>query len=326
MMWMVVVVVVVAAKDAQSAQTREMTRGLEAALEPGTVVVLREGLAAPEDEDLGALAQALHADAVAAVTWTDGDRRHVRLHVRRTGDPIPAVRDLEFKPSDPSIERARAAAFAIAAMMPHDEVTPEARLPPPTPPTPSPPPRPPAPAEPAVEPSAATPPGNEDDRPWALDLALVGMLGAGGDAPGLGGDIRLRRRLSSVVEGGVAVSVTRGTIAAAQATFTLVRPRLGVGVKVLQRGNLSFVARIEAGPWLHGVASYTGPTSSDSRWVFVTNASGELALSLGRAFGLFVDSGADVASGTTRVLVGGEERASIPRVRLVTTLGVSLHF
>ena len=318
-MWLVVVVVVVAAKDAQSAQTREMTRGLEAALEPGAVVVLRESSAAPEDEDLGALGEALHADAVAAVTWTDSDGRRVRLHVRRTGDPSPAVRDLEFKPSDPSVERARAAAFAIAAMVPGDEVTPQVSPPPPPPPPPPPT------AERVIAPPPATPPSSQEERPWTLQLALLGMLGVGGDAPGLGGDVAVRRRLGAVVAGGAAFSLTRGDMSAAQATFTLVRPRLGVGVKVLQRGDLSFVARLEAGPWLHGVASSSGPTSSDSRWVFGTNASGELAWSLSSAFGLFVNAGADIASGTTRVRVGGEERTSIPPLRLVIALGVSLH-
>jgi hypothetical protein len=34
----------------------------------------------------------------------------------------------------------------------------------------------------------------------------------------------------------------------------------------------------------------------------------------------------DVASGTTRVLVGGEERTSIPAVRLVIAPGVRLRF
>ena len=320
MMWSLVVVVVVAAKDAQGAQTREMTRGLEAALEPGSVVVLRESSGAPEDEDLGALAQAVHADAVAAVTWADSDGRRVRLHVRRTGDPSPTVRDLEFKASDPSVERARAAAFAIAAMVPGDEPAPPSR-PPPVPPPP-----PPAAVERPSEPPPAAPPSNAEDRPWALQLALLGMLGAGGDAPGLGGDVALRRRFGSVIDAGAALSLTRGDMSAAQATFTLVRPRIGVGVEVLQRGDLSFTLRIEAGPWLHGVASYNGPASSDSRWVFGTSATGELAWSLTPPFGLVVDGGVDVASGTTRVLVGDEERTSIPPVRLVIALGVRLRF
>jgi hypothetical protein len=313
MMWSLVVVVVVAAKDAQGAQAREMTRELEAALKPGSVVVLRESLGPPEDDDLGALAQAVHADAVAAVTWTDSDGRRVRLHVRRTGDPSTAVRELEFKSSDPSIERARAAAFAIAAMVPGDEPSATAL---PSPPA----------VERAVEPRPATPPSKEAERPWALQLALVGMLGASGDAPGLGGDLAVRRRFGSVIDAGAALSLTRGDMSAAQATFTLVRPRVGVGVEILQRGDLSFTARVEAGPWLHGVASYSGPASSDSRWVFGTSATGEVAWSVTPAFGLALDGSMDVASGTTRVLVGGEERTSIPAVRLVIAPGVRLRF
>ena len=159
-----------------------------------------------------------------------------------------------------------------------------------------------------------------------LQLALLGMLGAGGDAPGLGGDLAVRRRLGAIVDAGAALSLTRGDMSAAQATFTLVRPRIGVGVEVLQRGELSFRLRMEAGPWLHGVASSSGPASSDSRWVFGWSATGELAWSLTPAFGLVADGGADVASGTTRVRVGGEERASIPPVRLVLALGVRLRF
>lgn len=317
-MWSVVVVVVVAAKDAQGVRTREMTRGLEAALEPGSVVVVRESSAAPEDEDLGALAQTLHADAVAAVTWADSEGRRVRLHVRRTGEPTAAVRELEFKPSDPSVERARAAAFAIAAM------SGDQRAPPPPPPPPPPPAQ--SAVARAVEPPPATPPSNEDERPWTLQLALLSMLGVGGDAPGFGADVAVRRRFGPIVDAGAALGLTRGDMSAAQATLTLVRPRIGVGVKVLQRGELSVMVRVEAGPWLHGVASSSGPTSSDSRWVFGSSVTGALAWSLSPAFGLVVDAGVDVASGTTRVLVGGEERTSIPPVRLLIAPGVRLRF
>lgn len=319
MMWSLVVVVVVAAKDAQGAPTREMTSGLEDALEHGSIVVLRESSGAPEDENLGALAQAVHADAVAAVTWADSEGRRVHLYVRRTADPSPAVRDLEFKASDPAVERGRATAFAIAAMVPADgpasPAAPRERAP-----------LPPAAVERASESAPVARPSDVEDRRWALQLAMMGMVGAAGDAPGLGGDVALRRRFGSVVDAGAALSVSRGDMSAAQATFTLVRPRIGVGVEVLRLRDASFTLRAEAGAWLHGLASYDGPASSDSRWVLGTSATGELAWSLTPPFGLVVGGGVDVASGTTRVLVGGEERTSIPPVRLVIALGVRVRF
>lgn len=318
MMSALVVVVVVLATDAQAPQTRSMTRALEGALEPGSVVVLRETASAPDDEDLAAVAGPLHADAVVSVAWSEGDGRRAHLRVQRSGRPGSTDRNIEFKPSDASVERGRAVGFAIATMLPADEAPAAVPAPPPAPRLPSPV---------ADQPPSKPPAEGGRDRAWGLDLSLVNMGGIGGDAPGLGGDLGVRRWVATGIDIRVAASATSGRMSAAQASFTLVRPRVGVGFEVLHRGDVSVMVRLEAGPWLHAVErSSAGQTSGGRRWVAGSSASGELAWSLVPALALILGVGADVAFGTTRVLVAEDERATIPAVRIVAAGGVSLRF
>ena len=70
-----VVVVLVAAGDAESPKTGGVSRGLEEGLEPGSVVLVRVSSLAADDVDLRAFAVSAHADAAAAVRWTESNPR-----------------------------------------------------------------------------------------------------------------------------------------------------------------------------------------------------------------------------------------------------------
>lgn len=306
-------IVLVSAADTQGPRSRGMTLALEGALESGSIVLLRES-AEPADEDLLAVAAAARADAIAAVTWSDSDRR-VHLRLQRVGAGAPAERDIEFLPSDASVERGRTIGFALAAMIRSREDRPSSEVQRPPEPTPV------APAEerPEVHLEGASASG------WGVDVAFTTMAGLGGAGSGIGGDVGVRRRLAPKLDFRLALGVTRGAVSGAGATLTIVRPRVGVGVEVLRRGALSFTLRFEAGPWLH-VVDRSAPSSAGSRWVPALRAGGEIAWSVAPPVEATLDLGADLAFGTTRVLVGDEERASISPARLVGALGLRFVF
>ena len=98
-----VVVVLVSAGDVESAQTGGVSRGLEEALEPGSVVLVRAAPIGPDDADLRAIAASAHADAAATITWTEAEGRHAHVRVQRADARAAAERDLDFRSTDATV-------------------------------------------------------------------------------------------------------------------------------------------------------------------------------------------------------------------------------
>ena len=307
-----VVVVLVSAGDVESAQTGGVSRGLEEALEPGSVVLVRAAPVAPDDADLRAIAASVHADAAAVITWTEAEGRHVHVRVQRANASAAADRDLDFRSTDASVERGKTVGFAIASMLPGTRVVEPA-----------------APA-PSDKPTAAAPAEARDAgalaMSWGVDLGLAATIGIGGTAGGVGGGLALRRELGAVVSVRVAAAITRGSVSDAEGSLTVVRPRAGLGLTLLRTRSVIAGARVEIGPWLHVVDRAGGGRTSGSRWLGGVESVAEVAWTVAPRLALTFDLGLDVAFGTTRVIVGGEERASIPLLRGVGDAGVRLLF
>lgn len=312
-----IVVVLVTAVDAESAQTGGVARALEEALEPGSVVLVRASESAPDQSDLGAVAASARADAVAAVTWKHNDGGNAHVRVQRANASGATERDLDFKPSDASVERGRTVGFAIASMLPNLGAV--AVEPPPQ-------------VIAKEQPSPPRAPSSHADvaavpvLPWSVDIALATMTGVGGSAGGFGGEVGLRRELTPIIDARAALTITRGGVSDAQGALTIVRPRVGLGITVAQASTLAVRVRVEGGPWLHVVSRSGKGRAEGSRWLPGAEIAAEIAWVFAPRVALTVDLGLDVAFGTTRVLVGGEERASIPPVRAVGGAGVRLVF
>ncbi len=306
-----IVVVLVAAAEAQSAQTGEATHALEAALEPGSVVLVRASTVVPDDVDLSAIAASARADAAAAITWTEGDGQRAHLRVQRATSTEAVTRDIEFKPSDAPAERGKTLGFAIASMLPSLVERPAAPV---------------VAVEVATRKELPAPLASPTELRWAVDLALATTLGLGGDAGGVGGAVALGRELTPAIDARAVMAITRGAVSDAQASLTMLRPRAGVGLTVLRSGRFAGRVRLEAGPWLHLVNRSGSGRATGSRWLFGGETAAEIAWTLAPRVALTFDVGLDVAFGTTRVIVGAEERASIPPVRVVGDAGARLLF
>ena len=308
-----VVVVLVSAGDVTSAQTGGVSRGLEEALEPGSMVLVRAAPIDPDDADLRAIAAAAHADAVAAITWTEAEGRHAHVRVQRANASAAAERDLDFTSTDASVERGKTVGFAIASMLPAASVVEPA-----------------APAPISDKPTAPAPAETRDvgalAMSWGVDLGLAATIGIGGTAGGIGGVLALRRDLGRVVSARVAATITRGSVSEAQGSLTVIRPRAGVGLTLLRARSVVAGARVEVGPWLHVVDRAGDGRTSGSRWLGGVETVAEVAWTVAPRLALTFDLGLDVAFGTTRVIVGDEERASIPILRGVGDAGVRLLF
>ena len=314
MLLALVVVLLVSAEDVESAQTGGVSRGLEDALEPGSVVLVRMSPVAPASADLAKVASSARADAVATVTWTDGEGRHAHIRVQRANASAAAERDLDFKPSDAPAELGKTVGFAIASMLPN-VVDPGS----PTPPE----------QRSAVREShdGGEPPMDDTRSPsWGLDLTFAAMTGIGGTAGGLGSGGGLRRDLGSALSVRVAATVTRGAVPDARATLTVVRPRGGIGAVLVRGRTVTIGARVEIGPWFYLVDRSGSSPSSGGRWLGGAEGEAEVAWTVAPRVALTFALGLDVAFGTTRVIVGEEQRASIPPVRGVGDAGMRVSF
>lgn len=316
------VIVLVVASDAQQPPTKNVTDAISEAL-GADAVILEQQTPRPDAADLEPLASSISADAAASIVWTsqNGGRAHVRLLVRRTG--ATSERDIDFRAADASGDRARAVGFAIASMLPASM---PADLPAPPPATP--------PAAPTREierpPPPPPPPAPSDDRSarrWGIEALAMGTMGVGGEADGFGAELGATIAITRSFDVRASMGATRGALTSSNARLTVMRPRVGAGWTVAVLGPVSMALRLDVGPCFHLVESHANASpSTGSRWVPAATPAGEIQWRLAPAFEILAKVGAEVAFGTTRVLVADEERGTIPAVRLVGQTGVRLLF
>jgi hypothetical protein len=313
-----VVVILLTAGDASDPAAPALVAAAEQALEPGTVVVVRETQTPATDDQAVAVADALRADAVAVVTWTDGERPAARIHLRARTRPRWVDRELAFRAADAPAERGRAAGFALASMVPLPAPGAE----------PFPPPGPPA--------AAAAPPAQDTKKPSIStfsdrgEIALLGAasagLGGSAAAAGFGVELRLRASFLVGIRGGV--SARFGSVAEAEASSRAVKLDVGPVLALVRTPSWSLGPRLDLGAVHHAVQRPTaaGFESTASRWIPATTT--QLDARWTPTSGMVVGAaiGLEIAFGEARVLVDGRPVALIPPVRTVAELGVGLRF
>lgn len=297
----VVVVVLVGGAPFGDEVGQGLRDALQAALDPPSTIVIE---ADRGDADIEAAGAAHHADATASVVWTDPSHAHLRVFVAATS--TVADREIAFAESDSSEVRGRAVGFVVATI-----VTAASREPSREPELPSPPP------PPAVASSTVV-----GEPRFAVDASFASVFGLRGSATAYGGDVGLRARLTPWLRARSGAMFGAASIDEAGASSTSLRFKVG-GVADLLRSAPVLALRFDLVAIRHAVASADG---SDARWLPAIAPSVEMRWPFAERWAVVGDVGVEVAAGRTRVLVGDEEKAVIPLLRIVASAGATLAF
>lgn len=297
----VVVVVLVGGASFGDEVGQGLRDALQAALDPPSRIVIE---ADRGDADIEAAGAAHHADATASVVWTDPSHAHLRVFVAATS--TVADREIAFAESDSSEVRGRAVGFVVATI-----VTAASREPSREPELPSPPP-PPAAASSAVV----------GEPRFAVDASFASVFGLRGSATAYGGDVGLRARLTPWLRARGGAMFGAASLDEAGASSTSLRFKVG-GVADVLRSAPVLALRVDLIAIRHAVASAAG---SDARWLPAIAPSVEMRWPFAERWAVVGDVGVEVAAGRTRVLVGDEEKAVIPLLRIVASAGATLAF
>lgn len=317
-----VVVVYVASQEAEA--RLPTARALSAALGADATVILKDTPTPAEDEL--SRTDAAKAHAVAIVTW-HGDARRVQVRLLRVAAKRWLDREIQFAPADLPEERGRTTGFAIASMLPEEDVDGSRRVPAPPPPPPPPPGPPPSPGPDASRDEATFKPSR-----YQLDLGALGAVGVGGPATSLG--VGLAGAWLPRGEGiGVTLlgSLRFGEVSAAQANalsgslkagptyvrWIGARRRVALGARaamVLVYDRLSHFSGDEPEP------------VTAARLLPGARGDAVLAARFAENAGVFGSLGAEVAFGKTDVYVRSAPVTTIPPVRLLGSAGLRLTF
>jgi hypothetical protein len=306
-------VVVVVAPPAPSADP--VVDAMMEAAQEGLPAATRVRLAAESDA-------AVEADVVVVLRWADDTRRRATLRVR-TRDGRASERDVAFGAADPAAERGRALGFAAVAMIPEDvRLAPERVAPEPVQPSPvvtSPP-----------EEAPRPPVGLRTGRVW-IEATAQGTTAFAGSANALGGGVAVRFPLRSIALR-VGGAVRAGAVTEADASSLLVRADAGVAFwTVAFDPRLILGARTGLVVFRHALSrtprgEVDGSTTSGTHTLFGMELLGEASWALGSSISLIAGAGAEVAFGTTSVLLGPQRVASLPAVRVLMEAGVRMTF
>jgi len=313
----VVVVILVLSSDAQSPTTQSMVSATRMALGTSTVVV-QEVATPPSDEQAVKAGSKAHADAVVFVTWPEAGA-HAHLHLRVLREPKWADRELTFTAADAPGERGRSAGLAIATMLPTDEPAPG-----PPPPVVAPPP--------LTEDRPTPPPPRVKPKEGArthveLDAAALGTFGFLGTAHAAGGELAARLVLPELVTFRLGGGVRFGDLdlPSDEAPTSAARVTAGVVVHAARIRSLDLGIGVDALVVRHSVSRFArdGTRETQSRFI----GGGDLLFDAAYWFdrvAVFGAAGVELALGETRVIIGSETVATIPRARGVVVLGVRL--
>lgn len=293
----VVVVVLVGGAPFGDEVGQGLRDALQAALDPPSKIVIEAGRG---DADIEAAGAAHHADATASVVWTDPSHAHLRVFVAATS--TVADREIAFAESDSSEVRGRAVGFVVATIVTAASREPELPSPPPPP--------------------AAASSNVVGEPRFAVDASFASVFGLRGSATSYGGDVGLRARLTPWLRARGGAMFGAASIDEAGASSTSLRFKLG-GVADLLRSAPVLALRFDLVAIRHAVASADG---SDARWIPAIAPSVEMRWPFAERWAVVGDVGVEVAAGRTRVLVGDEEKAVIPLLRIVASAGATLAF
>jgi hypothetical protein len=248
------------------------------------------------------------ADVFAVVRWSDDAHTRATLHTR-TRDGRSTDRVLAFGGADPERERGRALGYALVAMIPEELRLVE------TPPR-------------EAAPRARTDRADDDAGQLWLDATLQASSAFSGSATVAGGGLAARLPLRPfALRGGVAVRA--GSIPEANASSLLVRADLGAAFwTVVLEPRLAVGVRSGLVLFHHALKRTRpdGGTASGTHTLLGTELVAEASWALGSRFALLGALGAEVAFGTTRVLIGTDQVTVVPPVRPLGELGVRAIF
>src|SRR5579883_2557610 len=235
-------VIVVASWEIGDPSTPALARAAHDALGAEVAVVVRELPRVPADTDALALAQEMHANAVAEIAWTDAQHLHASVHLHVEGSPRWLDRELGFESADAPAERGRTIGFALASMMPErtDPKTPHTAPPPSASGSPPPAPPPLDRAEPAgagtrneradrgADAGRAAPLAPPRPPRGALDAAFIASAGVNGYAGGIGAALGGRWYLSPSFALRFGGGARAGDVGPAQASSQLAFGSIGL--------------------------------------------------------------------------------------------------
>ncbi len=317
-----IVVLLVALGGAREPSTRAMATAAQEALDPNALVLVREVPDATLASDARAMsiAEAVHADAVAVLTWPEADHHRAHVHVYAAKPSRWVDRDIEFRGVDAAEDRGKALGYAVATMVPLRREEPE------------PPHAPPPVVLPAPQPIAAPPPPVVvHERRFAVDLVGVASAGIGGSAGGFGGEASLRwsfaRTLAVRLGGGLRI----GEVPPANAASYVERFDGGFAWHPFITGGARPLAIGVRADFVGLLQTVTRPTVDDttsrgSRWLAGGDALAEAEWAFVPEAGIVAGAGAEVAASATSVLVDDRSTATIPRVRILGELGLRAFF
>jgi hypothetical protein len=293
-------------------------------------ILVEERTSAPTDGEAATTGERLGGSAIAEVSWADGAHGRARLRVYLASDRAWYDQELTFDALDAPEDRERSIGLLVGAMIRARQgeagaaEAPAVAPPPPSAPIP----------EPAV---ARSPAVAEQAAPMAahaarlrrvgFDIGGLGMVGIGGEAPGLGPSVRARFVLNRAlsVHGGAALGFGSLRNAGADLTTT----RLGLGVRCrfarLANGSVGLDTGLD-GLVVHHVVRRTAPEASRDRWLTGGHVDLGAALTLAPALEAFVTVGMDVVAGATPITLAGERVAELPPMRGTLEAGVRLFF
>lgn len=255
--------------------------------------VLAEVAAPRGDADALAIAERVHARAVAQVTW-NAEATLARIHVHVAPETSWADDELRFGVEDAPAERARTVGYTIATMVQRIEEQHPASPASPAPPLPR--------------------------RAAVVELRLGGTGAIGDAASGGGGQVGVRlwpsrafgleanalARLGSVVGSTTLVAAGAGPVA-----------RLTIG---------SWLQLAVATDLLVMHQTLRRAELTRERWLGAVDIVGELDASLGSKLGAYVSGGAEIAFGPTPVRVAAAEVGSWPVLRALVGVGGRYRF
>ncbi|MBS2019569.1 MAG: hypothetical protein JST00_42300 [Deltaproteobacteria bacterium] len=318
----VTVIVVVSAADPRDGSTEAMERALRSAVGERATVTIKVAREGGEGDEV---ASAEPGAVVGVVTWHDRQRR-ATLHFQAGGRA--SDRELRFDASDAPTERGRTIGFAVASMVPEEEVERPSAKPKPEPTIAPAPLAPPPAATPAEAPSS---PPRDPTTAFAIDLAASGAVGVQGYGGGMGGSLAVRVPLGSGFALRFSLAARVGEISPAQATSRAYAGAAGIAWQAWPSSSRTFGIGARADVLLlrHEVVHFSSDDPADTaraRFMPGLDLLLEGGIRLADHAAVILAAGPEIALGTTKIMVRGAEVGVVPPLRLCAEGGVRVSF
>ncbi len=308
-----VLVLLVQSTDATDPSTSAAIDAAHRTLGADAVVRLSGYVDVPSDEVMQK--QSEGADAVVAVSWSDG-HRHVRLRMLRVADGSWVDRDIGFDARDASRERGRTIGFALASMLPESASDPAgattAFVTPPV----------------DTVPVIAPPPLPRSFR-GAVSATGLFAAGFGGYGGGGGGGLALEWYVNPWLGLRVSASGRSGQVGPIAATATMVAGGVGGRARLWRRGPVELGGRVDMVLLWEQVSHLDADDAAarqQSHLLPATNVALDFAWYFNESTGLLIGAGTEIAYGQTDLYLRMQKAATLVPVRGFGELGFRVRF